>query len=210
MALPINGGPTCRPGCGRCLSDISSPTGCSMTCQTVQCEPVDRPCRGCANPCEGGIFCGGVCTDLSGDPSNCGNCGHACPSGMVCSNGVCVCAPGLTNCNGICTNTSTDSANCGACGNSCGSDPCLGGQCPPSCPGKPQPFPWCGAPDSPVSCSCPLGRLASRDATEPAVVGRFGPSAVATRFVPSIRTASSIGEPKLSGRARSCVPLSFT
>jgi hypothetical protein len=127
MARVINGGSACRPGCARCLSDISSPTGCSTTCQTAQCEPIDKPCRGCANPCEGGVFCGGVCTDPGSDPSNCGSCGHACPGGMVCSKGVCVCAPGLTNCNDICTNTSSDSANCGACGNSCGSDPCLGG-----------------------------------------------------------------------------------
>lgn len=163
LALPIrnrplgNGGVKCIPKCGPCTSTIDSSTGCIKSCVTLSCELQDLPCRGCANPCQGGLFCNGICTNPSVNPNNCGACGHVCQGGMICSNGVCVCAPGLANCNGICKDTSSDPSNCGTCGNSCGSDPCLGGQCPPPCPGRPQPFPWCGAPDSSVSCQCPPG-----------------------------------------------------
>jgi hypothetical protein len=171
MALPIrngggNGGPRCHPHCDPCTSSIDSPTGCGKSCRTADCEPNQQACTGCANPCEGGQFCNGICTDTSSDLNNCGGCGHVCASGLMCSNGVCACAPGLTFCNGICTNTSSDQNNCGTCGNSCGTDPCLGGLCPPPCPGRLQPYPWCGAPDAAMGCPC-LPGLVCRSRLEP-------------------------------------------
>jgi hypothetical protein len=165
MALPIrnglaggNEGPNCRPHCYPCASSLESATGCSVSCLSAYCDLSETVCSGCANPCKGGQFCNGICTNTSSNPNNCGGCGHVCPSGLTCTNGVCGCAPGLTLCNGVCTDTSSDPNNCGTCGTSCGSDPCLGGQCPPPCPGRLQPFPWCGASDSSVSCPCPPGQ----------------------------------------------------
>ena len=35
-------------------------------------------------------YCSSVCTDFASDPNNCGGCGQECPSGQICSNGICV------------------------------------------------------------------------------------------------------------------------
>ena len=40
-------------------------------------------------------LCNGACVDLDGDRVNCGACGHSCPSGQYCREGVC----GTTACN---------------------------------------------------------------------------------------------------------------
>ncbi len=37
----------------------------------------------------GETLCGSVCIDVSSDPDNCGACGTACPTGQICSEGVC-------------------------------------------------------------------------------------------------------------------------
>lgn len=69
---PPNGG-FCHPGCGKCVSDVDSPTGCSRTCINAQCDDFTRSCTGCTGittcgPCTGSKTC---CTD--------GNCqGVAC------------------------------------------------------------------------------------------------------------------------------------
>jgi len=99
-----------------------------------------------------GTFCGTFCDNTASDPSNCGACGTACPSGEACASGACVpggtgtpctsgascasgfcvssvcspCASGLTSCNGACTNTQSDLNNCGACGNACPASPANG------------------------------------------------------------------------------------
>jgi hypothetical protein len=92
--------------------------------------------------------------NLKTDEANCGSCGHACPSGTTCSNGVCgctstsgcgttsqwcyngtctACTTGYANCDitgGCEVNLKTDSNNCGACGNDCVSGTtCLNGSC---------------------------------------------------------------------------------
>jgi len=41
--------------------------------------------------CATGIFCNNVCADTANDPTNCGGCGNACPSGNACYGGVCSC-----------------------------------------------------------------------------------------------------------------------
>lgn len=77
--------------------------------------------------------CSGVFIDLQSNIANCGACGHACSSGMLCSSGLCICAPGKTSCSGQCVDTQTDKANCGSCGNTCPSiQVCQAGACVPT------------------------------------------------------------------------------
>jgi hypothetical protein len=119
ISMLPNGG-ICAPVCDPCDSDVHSRTGCSQTCTARDCTEFTRLCHGCSNPCEGGQFCGGICTDTSSDRNNCGGCGNVCPPGVSCHNGSCGCLPGQTNCSGTCRDTTNDPQNCGACGNACG------------------------------------------------------------------------------------------
>jgi len=75
--------------------------------------------------------CGGTdCVALASDPKNCGACGSACPSGVACENGACVCASGAMVCAGACIDVSGDPNNCGKCGNTCSAgNACVSGQC---------------------------------------------------------------------------------
>lgn len=64
--------------------------------------------------------CGGRCTDLTIDASNCGDCYSSCGAG-TCASSSCVCAGGLTSCiaaggGSYCVDTSNDAENCGGCG----------------------------------------------------------------------------------------------
>jgi hypothetical protein len=82
--------------------------------------------------CCGGVLCGTSCTNLSGDVSNCGSCGHGCAADEFCAGGSCTpCSP---VCAGACVDLTLDNANCGSCGNAClASQVCTGGACA-TCP----------------------------------------------------------------------------
>lgn len=86
--------------------------------------------------------CRSGCIEVSGDPHNCGACGHTCtaPSGgsATCSGGKCKSSchvAGDTICGSTCVNLQTDASNCGSCGHACPSGQvCSQGQCMLSCP----------------------------------------------------------------------------
>ncbi len=90
------------------------------------CAAGDSNC--CADPK------GEVCTNVQSDVNNCGACNRTCPTGDVCSAGVCTCPiAGDTNCNGVCTDLRNDPENCGACGNVCTTPRvCTAGACGPA------------------------------------------------------------------------------
>jgi hypothetical protein len=83
------------PQRGQCVSDAAHGTGLCY-----QCGP--------AAPGTSLTLCGTTCVDTSNDVTNCGGCGHVCPTGETCTNGQC--AATCTRPGGPC-----DLANPGAC-----------------------------------------------------------------------------------------------
>ena len=88
----------------------------------------------------GQISCNAECVDPLTNPLHCGGCGHACPTGQLCSGGVCVtsCSPPLVACSGSCVDTQTNADHCGRCGNACpgavnADGACEGGVCVTRC-----------------------------------------------------------------------------
>jgi hypothetical protein len=85
-------------------------------CQT-QCDFQYQQCLNNCGCAAGLTNCGGICTDVRFDGSNCGTCGHACkgrvirvgrgPSPFFCFNGRCLCQ-------GQCCNQD-DAGNCIEC-----------------------------------------------------------------------------------------------
>lgn len=76
--------------------------------------------------------CGDSCVDVNSNNNNCGSCGHACPSGEVCDNGLCEwdCSSDKTSCASGCADLQTDENNCGACGDACAAgETCTDGAC---------------------------------------------------------------------------------
>lgn len=79
--------------------------------------------------------CDDTCVDTQSDAANCGDCGVACSSGEVCSEGVCgaatiECAGTDTVCGDTCVNINTDGAHCGGCNNAClAGQTCDAGEC---------------------------------------------------------------------------------
>jgi hypothetical protein len=125
-------GPCKRRGFGRQFGAPGLCLGCRATC-TVNFKLAARECRerGCSGVEE---CCGDQCTDLSSDPNNCGNCGHACSNGEECVGGQCQCADDFTDCSGQCVDTQSDHENCGVCGHACtGCEICVSGQCTSIC-----------------------------------------------------------------------------
>jgi hypothetical protein len=173
---------TCGDVEGFCCDDKCCPAG-SLCCATAAgglvCVPSDeRNCGECGNRCINGPVVGKcchnqccypphqccptavagavvpVCTDLSSDPANCGDCGHRCLTSTGqkgdCCNSEC-CFPPRKCCRipgavPVCTNLASDPNNCGDCGHKCPTDAtgqvgvcCRGQCCPPGsicCNGK--------------------------------------------------------------------------
>ena len=101
-------------GCGvRCMVPHASATCSAGACGVATCDTGFADCDGMAmNGCE---------TNLGGDSTNCGACGHRCSLGTACSMGMCasVCSGGATFCADRCAALDTDVGNCGACGHAC-------------------------------------------------------------------------------------------
>jgi hypothetical protein len=73
--------------------------------------------------------CHAACVDLHSDPRHCGDCDHACATG-VCIAGTClVCAADETACDGRCIKTAADPDHCGGCFVVCASGLCKAGRC---------------------------------------------------------------------------------
>lgn len=108
--MPL-GGPSLPANAVACVRDWVS--GVEATCET----------------------CGGAaCIDTMNDAANCGACGLACPSGIGCSEGSCMCPGGGEVCGDACVDTQADPNNCGACGETCtGGLVCLAGECVDGC-----------------------------------------------------------------------------
>jgi hypothetical protein len=91
---------------------------------------------------------GGSCdADTMTDETNCGSCGHVCPTGDICVASQCQlpCSSPTTVCAGEpgCFNLTNDNQNCGTCGTQClppaagtvvGTAACVGSQCIFTCP----------------------------------------------------------------------------
>lgn len=91
---------------------------CRDSCQALFEECLEGSCLS-----SGKGWCSATCVDLQTDANNCGRCGNACESGLVCSNGNCSgCESGLTNCSGTCVDLQTDPNNCGSCNTPCGAN----------------------------------------------------------------------------------------
>jgi len=95
----------CRRPCGPCKRCRRG--RCTSTCRGSQtCQHGTCRCPG------GGQVCGGVCTDVASDRTNCGSCGILCSAGQGCFEGQCLTAQGtcspvvdpclfLPECNGV-------------------------------------------------------------------------------------------------------------
>lgn len=75
----------------------------------------------------GQTLCGGRCTSVEIDSSNCGACGARCGAYEECNAGACECGPGTIVCAGAgnearpaCVDPTSDPANCAGCGTACG------------------------------------------------------------------------------------------
>jgi hypothetical protein len=136
------GAVTCAAGqtrCGdACADTASDPTNCGMcgracpagqTCVMGACAAVRAACPTGETDCAPTAPTA-RCVNLTTNASNCGACDRACPSGLTCTAGVCVCPTGQSLCGRACVNPQTDSAHCGGCNRACAAgQSCMMGAC---------------------------------------------------------------------------------
>jgi hypothetical protein len=96
----------CPPGaCSTVPDGCGGKLDCTQTCPSGTMCMGQKPDAGsfdicsCAPPT---AACNGVCVDVSSDQSNCGACGHTCPGGHGCHQGVCPCPDVASNADGHC------------------------------------------------------------------------------------------------------------
>lgn len=152
---------------GRSSPTFQNCNGCGIACDPQRASACSMPAGDMRGPrcmcgvydqCSPGQVCvldGGefACVNLSTDPNNCGEVGHACAEGESCVAGNCVCGAGPTSCaagqaccGGTCVNTTDDERNCGGCGVTCpGETTCSGGMC------------LCGSGSTARACRAPSG-----------------------------------------------------
>jgi len=156
ICAPCRGGETaCNGFCVDEHTDSNNCGACAAACPLLGASCEGGVCGSCPSgetPCPRPGFLGSttaLCVNQQTDPSNCGACQNACPTGVVCQGGTCkcpiagqtasngMCCPsGETACFDTCVNEKTDSTNCGGCGIECapdGSAPlCVAGVCAPN------------------------------------------------------------------------------
>ena len=168
----VGGSCVCPAGTLNCSGTCESPTtanSCGTSCTAACAGPTNggsvgtATCTGstCGISCNSGLTnCSKACVNTNTDSSNCGSCGHACPSGQACSGGTCNCTGATHMCNGACV-SNTDPNNCGtACNTNCpgpttgtGSAVCAGNSCTIQCSSGTQ----CGT----ACVACPVGGVCS-------------------------------------------------
>ncbi|MHB8418585.1 MAG: hypothetical protein ACYDCL_10945 [Myxococcales bacterium] len=157
LTAPDGTGICCPGGCDDPLWDDANCGGCGFACPSgepclngICTPPVTCGAGNTGHLCliasgQPGACCGDACTDVLGDPQNCGACGAACPVGASCVAGTCffpdggpaactapaVGCPGGTLCgDGVCQPSSCDGDG-GFCFRGVASGPgvCCGGAC---------------------------------------------------------------------------------
>jgi hypothetical protein len=115
MVDPAMDASTCTPDGVPCGSGIQC---CSGSCFAGKCGPAPTDSGTCGPPPL--MQCGPTCTNVMSDPTNCGTCGHFCPSGS-CNAGICSGGPDAgpdTSC--IPVTCAQLGFNCGPAGDGCG------------------------------------------------------------------------------------------
>lgn len=127
--------------CGPCNLVCEDQACTSLELDTCECVTICGPsapycCQGLCYDTEP-VMCNGTCVPAEQtqyDPNFCGpNC-EACPTGMSCAGGQCICISGAAYCAGTgCVDLMSDPQNCGSCGNACPEEQsfCDTGQCVP-------------------------------------------------------------------------------
>jgi hypothetical protein len=114
------------PPCGERMPQDAAPLSArDLACVRAWIEDAVSTCETCGTE---------TCVDRRSDADHCGSCGEACPAGIACVDGSCLCPLGAELCGDACVDTSTDPQHCGGCGDGC--DPgqvCSAGGCVGTC-----------------------------------------------------------------------------
>lgn len=123
---------------------LDCPLGGSLAF-ALHCTAIEREsCNGLDDDCNG-VVDDVKEVDFQTDSGNCGECGHRCAEGQICSAGYCICPSDYrppcmicdsTGCRERCVDYAFDPDNCASCGRSCPAGyECSWGECKPTCIG---------------------------------------------------------------------------
>lgn len=114
-----------QPMCGTRMPVVASLSDDEIACIEAWIEEAESTCETCGEP---------TCVELQTSPSHCGACENACPDGVACVEGACVCPGATVLCDGVCVDTESDPTHCGACGQACDDGLfCAAGSCTDDC-----------------------------------------------------------------------------